>query len=358
MSSLRNGKRLLCRSSAQLKRGPEASVDEPKAKKGSVASTKEPTKGIELKSASEVAKESAVEETKAAGKAEETSKAEKEKGEKKLHTPRSGLVLKSSEEVQMQDAGEKAPHGESSEGDDEQLAEDLRKASSAVTLTPRQWAEKVSGPHSDEVAYDEDEEQSVIPSSKVTVIELEEDPYAPSQVSKITDPEEVGKRRRKSRSKLAKKAARMRRRHQSPGPSVQPRREAEEDEESASDIDLDAFEGLKGLIPDAREAFAEMADLAKGYKAQSESARTSVSRMESLMVKMGQEHMNMKKNAEMERKLMRRENRLLKRTLGLVRPSRESELQAVRDSTGGQASGSRGDDPEARSRPGSARTRD
>ena len=45
------------RSSVQLKRGPEAGVDEPKAKKGSVASTKEPTKAIELKSASEVAKE-------------------------------------------------------------------------------------------------------------------------------------------------------------------------------------------------------------------------------------------------------------------------------------------------------------
>ena len=69
------------RSSVQLKRGPEAGVDEPKAKKGSVASTKEQTKAIELKSASEVAKESAAKGAKAAGKAEETSKAEKEKGE-------------------------------------------------------------------------------------------------------------------------------------------------------------------------------------------------------------------------------------------------------------------------------------
>ena len=109
--------------------------------------------------------------------------------------------------------------------------------------------------------------------------------------------------------------------------------------------------------PDAREAFAEVADLAKGYRAQSESARTSASRMESLMMQVGEEHMNMKKNAEMERKLMRRENRLLQRTLGLVRSSRESELQAARGSTGGQASGSRGDDPEARSRPGSGSRR-
>ena len=90
-------------------------------------------------------------------------------------------------------------------------------------------------------------------------------------------------------------------------------------------FDMDAFEGLKGLIPDPdvrRRLFAEMADLAKGYKAQSESARTSASRMESLMMQMGQEHMNMKKNAETERKLMRRENRLLKKTLGLIRSSK------------------------------------
>ena len=137
--------------------------------------------GIELKPASEVAKESAEEGTKAAGKAEETSKAEEEKGEKKPHTPRPRLVLKSAEEVQAQDAGEKAPHGGSSESDDEQLAENLRKASSVVTLAPRQRAEEVSGPRSDEVAYDEDEVPSVITSSKVTVAELEEDPCAPSQ---------------------------------------------------------------------------------------------------------------------------------------------------------------------------------
>ena len=119
----------------QLKRGPEASVDEPKTKKGSMASTKEPPKGIELKSASEVAQESAKEGTEAAGKAEEASKAEKEEGEKRPHTPRSGLVLKSAEEVQMQDAGEKAPHGDSSESDDEQLAENLRKGNGKLQMT-------------------------------------------------------------------------------------------------------------------------------------------------------------------------------------------------------------------------------
>ena len=65
------------------------------------------------------------------------AEAKEEKSEKRPHSPRSGLVLKTSEEVRQQDAGEKAAHGESSEGDDdEQLAAELQKASS-VTLTPR-----------------------------------------------------------------------------------------------------------------------------------------------------------------------------------------------------------------------------
>ena len=34
------------------------------------------------------------------------------------------------------DPGAKAPHGDSSDEEDEQLAENLRKATSAVTLTP------------------------------------------------------------------------------------------------------------------------------------------------------------------------------------------------------------------------------
>ena len=43
----------------------------------------------------------------------------------------------------------------------------------------------------------------------------------------------------------------------------------EEDDEDDEDLDLDAFEDLKGLIPDpeAPEAFAEMANLAKGFRA-------------------------------------------------------------------------------------------
>ena len=197
----------------------------------------------------------------------------------------------------------------------------------------------------------------MVTSSKVTVAELEGDVYADSQVSKITDAEEAGKRRKKSRSKLAKKAARTRRRHQSPG--VPPRQDTEEDEEDDDDLDIEAFESLKGLILDqeAREAFAEMANLAKGFKAQSESARSSASRMESVMLPLGQEHVNIVKNAEAEKQLIKRENRLLKKTLGLVRKSRESDSQAARGLTGGQASGSHGEDPEARSRPGSARRR-
>ena len=174
----------------------------------------------------------------------------------------------------------------------------------------------------------------------------------------ITDPQEAGKRRRKSRSRLAKKAARTRRRIPSPGPSVPLGPDPEDDEED-DDLDLDAFEDLKGLIPDpeAREAFAEMANLAKGFRATSESARSSASRMESLMLQMGQEHMNIVKSAEAEKKLMRRENRL--KTLGLVRKSRESaSQQAAGGAAEGQASGSQKKDQEARSRPGSAQTRD
>ena len=47
--------------------------------------------------------------------------------------------------------------------------------------------------------------QSMVVLSKPLVAELEGDTYADLQVFKITDPEEAGKRRRKSRSKLAKK---------------------------------------------------------------------------------------------------------------------------------------------------------
>ena len=119
-----------------------------------------------MKPASEVSK-AAHEAAKDAGKAETTTEVQGEKSEKRPHTPRSGLVLKTSEEVRSQ-AGEKAPHGESSENDDEQLAVELPKASS-VTLTPRQGTEQRSGPRSDEVDYDEEEDRTVPASSKATV---------------------------------------------------------------------------------------------------------------------------------------------------------------------------------------------
>ena len=193
--------------------------------------------------------------------------------------------------------------------------------------------------------YDEDENPTVVTSSKITVSGVEEDPYAPSQVSRITDPEEAGKRRRKSKSRLAKKAARTRRRRHSPAQSVPPRDELEEEEDD--ELDVNVFERLRGVIPDsdAQELLVEVADLAKGFKAQSESAKTSASRMESLMMQMGREHLAMKQQAEDEKRLMRREHQALKKTLGLVQRSQASNLQTARGSAEG-ASGSRAGDPE------------
>ena len=63
------------KSSVQLKRGPGTAVDEPKAKKGGVSSSREPTREVELKPASEVAKESAEGGAKAAERVKEPSKA-------------------------------------------------------------------------------------------------------------------------------------------------------------------------------------------------------------------------------------------------------------------------------------------
>ena len=95
-------------------------------------------------------------------------------------------------------------------------------------------------------------------------MELEDDARADSQVSKITDPEEVGKRRRQSRSRRAKKAAKTKRKDPSPRPSMPPGYDLESEDED--DVDINDFEELKGLIPDpdAREAFAEMAHLTRG----------------------------------------------------------------------------------------------
>ena len=101
------------RSSVHLKMGPGMAVDGPRAKKGSMSSTRDPAKGVELKSASEVEME---------GIEKESKGAEGDAGEKQPHTPRSGLVLKSAEEVPKKDAedpGEKAPRGDSSDEEDE-----------------------------------------------------------------------------------------------------------------------------------------------------------------------------------------------------------------------------------------------
>ena len=74
---------------------------------------------------------------------------------KRPHTPRSGIVLKTAEEVQQQDAGEKAPRGQSSdEADDAELADRLQKASS-VADTSRKGQEGSDGPRSVDVVCDD-----------------------------------------------------------------------------------------------------------------------------------------------------------------------------------------------------------
>ena len=73
-------------------------------------------KPVELKPASEVSKASQEKAEKDAGRADEPAE---EKSEKRPHTPRSGIVLKTAEEVQQHDAGEKAPHRESSDEADD-----------------------------------------------------------------------------------------------------------------------------------------------------------------------------------------------------------------------------------------------
>ena len=76
--------------------------------------------------------------------------------EKRPHTPRSGIVLKSAEEVQQQDAGDKAPHGDySDEADDAELADHLQKASS-VAGTSWKGLEGSDGPKSVDVVCDDE----------------------------------------------------------------------------------------------------------------------------------------------------------------------------------------------------------
>ena len=165
----------------------------------------------------------------------------------------------------------------------------------------------------------DEDSRTVETSSKVTVSGVDEDPYAPSQVSMISSPEEAGKRRRKaSKSRLAKKAPKTRRRRRSPPQSVAPRDEVDEEEDDGLDPEL--FQGLRGVIPeqDAQELLVEVTGLARGFKAQSVSAKSRASRMETLMLQMGREAAAMREEAEEDKRLMRAENSLLKRTLGLV----------------------------------------
>ena len=147
----------------------------------------------------------------------------------------------------------------------------------------------------------------------------------------ISNPEGAGKRRRRtSKSRLSKKAARTRRRKRSPPQSVAPRDEVEEEDDGVAP---EIFENLRGVIPerDAQELLVEMANLTKGFKAQSESAKTRASRMDALLMQVGKESIAMCQEAEEEKQLMRRENQLLKKTLDLAqthqRPQGQQEGQ-------------------------------
>ena len=268
--------------------------------------------------------------------------------EKRPHTPRSGIVLKTAEEVQQQEAGEKAPHGQSSdEADDAELADQLQKASS-VAGTSRKGHEGSDGPRSVEVVCDDGGSRTLGTSSKATVSGVEDDPYAPSQVSVISGPEEAGRRRKRvSKSRFAKKSARTRKKGQS-RQSVAP--EGETDEEEGLDPEL--FRGLQGVIPerDAQELLVEVTGLAQSFKAQSVTAKSRASRMETLMFQACREAAAAREEAEEDKRLLRSENSLLKRTLGLVKAHRpEIAHSAARSAR--RASGDEGEDPDARSRP-------
>ena len=109
------------------------------------------------------------------------------------------------------------------------------------------------------------------------------------------------------------------------------------------------------MIPeqDAQELLVEVTGLARGFKAQSVSAKSRASRMENLMFQMGREAAAAREEAEEDKRLLRTENNLLKRTLGLVTTHQPAIAKAAMRSAG-QASGSREEDPDARSRPPSA----
>ena len=125
----------------------------------------------------------------------------------------------------------------------------------------------------------------------------------------------------------------------------------DEDEEEEG-LDPELFQGLRGMIPeqDAQELLVEVTGLAKGFKAQSVSAKSRASRMESLMLQACREAAAAKEEAEEDKRLLRSENNLLKRTLGLVTAHQPAIAKSAARSAR-QASDSRGEDPDVRSRP-------
>ena len=166
----------------KLKRRSETEGEEPQAKKGSITSGSEVVKPVELKPATSISTAVPSGKDKGAQEAQTLTAV----SEKRPHTPRSGIVLKTAEEVQQQDAGEKAPHRQSSDdADDAELADQLQKASS-VAGTSRKGHEGSDGPRSVDVVCDDGGSRTLDTSSKVTVSAVEDDPYAPTQVSVIS----------------------------------------------------------------------------------------------------------------------------------------------------------------------------
>ena len=300
----------------KLKRRSEVEGEEPQAKKGSITSSFGGCEASGVEASNQCVYSSAAKGTRIR-RGPQTVTVE---SEKRPHTPRSGIVLKTAEEVQQQDAGEKAPRHEGSDG-----------------------------PRSVEVVCDDGGSRTLGTSSKVTVSGVEDDPYAPSQVSVISGPEEAGKRRKRvSKSRFAKKSARTRRKGRSPRQSVAP--EGETDEEEGLDPEL--FRGLQGVIPerDAQELLVEVTGLAQSFKAQSVTAKSRASRMETLMFQACREAAAAREEAEEDKRLLRSENSLLKRTLGLVKAHKPDIAQSAARSAR-RASGDGDEDPDARSRP-------
>ena len=123
-----------------------------------------------------------------------------------------------------------------------------------------------------------------------------------------TDTDEPARRRRQSKSKRAKKAAKVKGRGQSP-------------RSSHAQLEDYGVEDFQDLIPDdlLRATITRMGHLNRGYKYTSESARSAASRMLTLMTEMGEEHQKLEKAREAEKELLQEENKLLKQTIGLIR---------------------------------------